>query len=100
MENKKRRIPTVSPGRLEKTRPNNHHGTSREERKQHAFIKGREPQVVFSFRVKEADHKKLELLKFGTRRSINQLLSQAVTQYLESDEVKSQLRRVNRMLSS
>ncbi len=92
MEIKKRKPPTISPDRIDTTPPDISIGNTKEEKKAKAFIKGREPMVVFPFRIAQSNYDQLEILKFMYKKSINHYLTRALNEFLEKDEIKKEIK--------
>jgi macrodomain Ter protein organizer (MatP/YcbG family) len=83
-----KRIPTISSDRLNKEPVNTDLSTTIEDRKAKAFIKNREPTQATSLRLPESIWSKLRDLSFITRKSLNGHIIDAISFYLESDDVK------------
>lgn len=87
-----RKIPTISNDRIIGTELNTT-AITKEDRRAKAFIKNKEPTYYTSLRLKESVAKKLQKLQVLTRKSINEYITLAVTEYLEKEDIQKLLRK-------
>lgn len=87
----KRRIPTISSDRIDKSIATSQGLNKKEERRAHSFMKDREPVQITSLRLPESKWGRLKFLSFGTGESLNNLILKAIDSYLDKDEIKKQI---------
>lgn len=97
--NKKFKIPNISPDRLDTSPPDTSRGPGKDDRRAHSFIKGREPTQTTSLRVPESKWEKLKLISFATKKSFNNLILKSIDYYLSTDEAKKTLAKAKRTIN-
>jgi len=80
----KSRIPAISSDRLSSEPGNLNVGSTKEDFRAKAFIKGREPIRITTIRLKEKQWESLKTLSFMTSKSLNSLLLEAIEVYLNN----------------
>lgn len=85
-QRKSRRIPTVSEDRITESADNTAIGTTKEEQRAHAFIKGREPTQPLTLRLPISLHQKLREVAFKSEDKITHIILRAVREHVKTLE--------------
>ena len=81
-EKKSRKIPSVSPDRVDQSPVNTSVGTSKEDQTAHAFVKGKELVQSFTTRLPMDVYNELRELAFKEKIKINHIILKLVRDYV------------------
>lgn len=79
----KRKIPTISPDRIDDTPADASVGGSKTDKRAHAFMKGKEPAQPLTIRLPEPLYQELRTLAFNTNDKLNQIIVRALREHLK-----------------
>lgn len=82
IEKKRNKIPSISPERLDHSNGSAVVGSSREEQKAHAFLKGKEATQPFTIRIPAAEYQDLRKIAFDKNLKINQIIIGLIKDYI------------------
>lgn len=84
-ENKRNRIPSISPERLDTSHADNTISNTREEQKTLAFLKGREVTQPFTIRIPKVVYQELRKIAFDKNIKINQIIVSLIKEYTNNN---------------
>jgi predicted HicB family RNase H-like nuclease len=84
IENKRNKIPAISPERLDTTECDASVGSTREEQKALAFLKGKEVTQPFTIRIPTSLYQELRKAAFDKNIKINQIIVGLIKNYISN----------------
>lgn len=85
-EKKHRKIPSISPDRIDTTPADTSVGMTKEDQRAHAFVKGKEAVQPFTIRMPVNLYHELRELAFKNQEKINHIIIKLIRDYIKNEK--------------